>query len=128
MEVEAWKVLPVDTARMGASRMHAAERSGDKKPPRPAESPGMRHAMGKGTDGAPVYCDAHLERAGRRVPAADSSLRLCRACLRGRPIHPSEEFGYEGSERDAARRRYYYLRYRPKILARMRRARQAAGA
>jgi hypothetical protein len=138
MGAEVLKAAPIEAAAMGAAPVNAAGTNPDKTPAVPTESVGMQNARmpglnsrakgrRKGERPMVVYCEAHLERAGRRVPAADEKLRLCRACLRGRPIHSFEEFGYEGSERDAARRRGYYLRYRPKILARMRRAREAAG-
>jgi hypothetical protein len=136
MEARGLKAAPIEAATMGTAGVNDVGMKTAETPAVPAESGGMQLAPMPGLDGRPegrrkeqrampVCCEAHLERAGRRVPAADEKLRLCRACLRGRPIHPSEEFGYEGSERDAVRRRGYYLRYRPKILARMRRAREA---
>lgn len=67
-----------------------------------------------------VYCEAHLERIGARIPAANYELKLCRRCLEGHAILPTENVGYQGGDEAAARRRRYYHRHRDKILARVR--------
>lgn len=68
-----------------------------------------------------VYCEAHLDRVGARIPAANYELKLCRRCLDGHAILPTENVGFQGGDEAAARRRRYYRRHRRQILARLHR-------